>query len=79
MNEFTGRTVIITGAAGNLGRATADAFARRGARLALVDLDLDALRSAQEAIPEGSDSAVFATDLMDPSAVSKMADGIKAR
>ena len=34
---------MITGAAGNLGRAVADAFAARGANLVLVDLKLDAL------------------------------------
>ena len=41
--EFDGRTVVITGAAGNLGRAVADAFAARGANLVLVDLKQDTL------------------------------------
>jgi NAD(P)-dependent dehydrogenase (short-subunit alcohol dehydrogenase family) len=41
--DFDGRTVLITGAAGNLGRAVADAFAERGANLVLVDLNKDAL------------------------------------
>lgn len=77
MHEFTGKTVIITGAAGNLGRAAAQAFARRGANLALVDLDLGALRAAQQALPGGAQCAVFATDLLDPSAVSAMAEGVK--
>jgi NAD(P)-dependent dehydrogenase (short-subunit alcohol dehydrogenase family) len=39
-------TALITGAAGNLGRAVANAFAERGANLALVDLDLGALKKA---------------------------------
>jgi NAD(P)-dependent dehydrogenase (short-subunit alcohol dehydrogenase family) len=34
---FTGRTVMLTGAAGNLGRAVAAAFAGRGASLVLLD------------------------------------------
>ena len=38
------RTVLVTGAAGNLGRAVADAFAERGANLVLVDLRLEALK-----------------------------------
>jgi NAD(P)-dependent dehydrogenase (short-subunit alcohol dehydrogenase family) len=42
--DFDGTTVLITGAAGNLGAAVARAFAARGARLALVDLDEAALR-----------------------------------
>ena len=41
--DFQNRTVLITGAAGNLGRAVAEAFAQRGANLVLVDLKLDAL------------------------------------
>ena len=41
--DFQDRTVVITGAAGNLGRAVAEAFAQRGANLVLVDLKQDAL------------------------------------
>lgn len=42
--EFQERTVVITGAAGNLGRAVAEAFAARGANLVLVDLKNEALQ-----------------------------------
>jgi NAD(P)-dependent dehydrogenase (short-subunit alcohol dehydrogenase family) len=79
VQEFTGKTVVVTGAAGNLGRATARAFARRGARLALIDRNPDALHSAQSALPEGCDSAAFATDLLDPAAVADMIAGVKGR
>jgi len=41
-----GQTVIITGAAGHLGRAVAAAFRQRGARLVLVDRQQDALERA---------------------------------
>jgi NAD(P)-dependent dehydrogenase (short-subunit alcohol dehydrogenase family) len=44
--EFADRTVIVTGAAGNLGRAVAAAFADRGANLVLVDLKEEALARA---------------------------------
>ncbi|HTP71169.1 MAG TPA: SDR family NAD(P)-dependent oxidoreductase [Burkholderiaceae bacterium] len=40
------RVVMITGAAGNLGRAVAQAFAEGGDRLVLVDLRADALAGA---------------------------------
>jgi NAD(P)-dependent dehydrogenase (short-subunit alcohol dehydrogenase family) len=41
--DFSQRTVLITGAAGNLGRALADVFAARGANLVLVDLRRESL------------------------------------
>ncbi|HSC09185.1 MAG TPA: SDR family NAD(P)-dependent oxidoreductase [Steroidobacteraceae bacterium] len=39
-------TILITGAAGNLGRAVASAFAERGANLVLVDVQREALEKA---------------------------------
>lgn len=37
MLDFSGRVVVVTGAAGNLGRAVANAFAQAGAQIAAVD------------------------------------------
>lgn len=79
MHELMGKTLILTGAAGNLGRATAVAFALQGARIALVDIDAQALASVQQALPEESESAIFQTDLLDPTAVSAMVAGVKER
>lgn len=45
MNDFQGKTVLITGSAGNLGRAVAQAFADRGAQLVLVSRHRDTLRN----------------------------------
>ena len=42
-SDMNNAVVLITGAAGNLGRAVADVFAQQGARLALVDLHADRL------------------------------------
>lgn len=39
MNKLEGRTAVITGGASGLGRATALAFAKRGAKVALLDID----------------------------------------
>ena len=44
--DFDNRTVIVTGAAGNLGGAVAEEFAQRGATLVLVDLNRAALEAA---------------------------------
>jgi len=61
--DFANRTVMITGAAGNLGRAVAAAFADRGARVVLVDRDEETLRKAFGATGE---RLLLATDLLDP-------------
>lgn len=49
-SEFKNRVVMITGAAGNLGRAISAKFAGQGARLVLVDHSLPILREAAEAL-----------------------------
>ena len=46
MSRHPAATVMITGAAGNLGRAVAQAFAERGDRLVLVDLKPESLAQA---------------------------------
>jgi len=43
MTNFTGRSVVITGGAGGIGAATAEAFLKLGARVALVDLFQESL------------------------------------
>jgi NAD(P)-dependent dehydrogenase (short-subunit alcohol dehydrogenase family) len=48
--RFEGKVVLITGAAGGIGRAAAVRFAAEGARLGLVDLSRDGLRETQAAV-----------------------------
>ena len=48
--RFEGKVVLITGAAGGIGRAVATRFAAEGARLGLVDLAADGLREALAAV-----------------------------
>jgi NAD(P)-dependent dehydrogenase (short-subunit alcohol dehydrogenase family) len=56
--------VVITGAAGALGRAVAADFLAHGARLALVDVDAGALETVYAGY--GSDHLRIPTDLVDP-------------
>jgi NADP-dependent 3-hydroxy acid dehydrogenase YdfG len=59
-----GRVVMVTGAAGNLGRAVAKAFSGEGDRLVLIDRRLDALANAFGA---AGDTRLFAVaNLLDP-------------
>ena len=54
-----GKIVLITGSAQGIGRATALAFAREGARLALLDIDAEGLASLKsEAEAVGASAAV---------------------
>ncbi len=48
--RFEGKVVLITGAAGGIGRAVATRFAAEGARLGLVDLAADGLRETLAAV-----------------------------
>jgi NAD(P)-dependent dehydrogenase (short-subunit alcohol dehydrogenase family) len=50
---FTNSTVLVAGAAGNLGRAVANAFAQRGANLVLVSLRRESLEKTFGAEMEG--------------------------
>lgn len=59
---FENRTVLVTGAAGHLGRAVAAAFAAAGAGLVLVDRQAGALDAAFDSLPR---SATVAADLLD--------------
>ncbi len=49
-DELTGRTAFVTGAARGIGLAIATALARRGAGVAMVDIDLTALARAAQSI-----------------------------
>ena len=61
-------TVFITGAAGNLGRAVASAFAERGTNLVLVDLNRETLEKVFGAADERR--LLLATDLLDQEQVN---------
>ncbi len=66
--EFAGKSVLVTGAASGLGRATALAFARAGGDLTLVDVNAFALEgAAAEARDLGAKVEALAMDLSDVS------------
>ncbi|MFP3467468.1 SDR family NAD(P)-dependent oxidoreductase [Leifsonia sp. SIMBA_070] len=52
--RFEGRTVIVTGAASGIGRATASRVAREGGRVVAVDISAERLADLASSVPEGS-------------------------
>ncbi|MCP5036579.1 MAG: bifunctional aldolase/short-chain dehydrogenase [Rhodobacteraceae bacterium] len=66
---FQGRVVLITGGAGAIGLATAQAFADLGANIFLVDLSPDALEGALAKL--GPDHAGIAMDITSEGAAQK--------
>jgi NAD(P)-dependent dehydrogenase (short-subunit alcohol dehydrogenase family) len=58
VRRFEGKVVLVTGAAGGIGRAAAVRFAAEGARLGLVDVSGDGLRDALAAVEKTGGAAV---------------------
>lgn len=72
---LNGRVCVVTGAASGMGRATALALARSGARLALLDLNGDGLAEVVHEIGDDGGTAVaIACDTSDPAAVDAAAE-----
>ncbi len=67
-DDLDGRTVLITGAAGGIGAAMIDAFAARGARLALVDIK----DPSDIAARLGPQHAGWACDLAEPAEIARV-------
>ena len=72
---LSGRSVIVTGGASNIGRAIVLAFAAEGARVLIADLDVE--RAQQTAVEAGSGAAAKPTDVTSwDSAQAMVADAV---
>ena len=80
MDWFKGRVAMVTGAASGIGRSAAVLFARHGAKVAISDLQADALQETARLIKAaGGEAVCTAGDVADPDAVKAMVDApIKA-
>jgi short-subunit dehydrogenase len=70
--ELSGRTALLTGATGGLGRAIARALAERGVALALSARAPDALEALAAELP-GEGHRVLPADLAEPGAAERLA------
>ncbi|MFE7751250.1 SDR family oxidoreductase [Streptomyces sp. NPDC057428] len=79
-DRFGGQLVLVTGAAGGIGRATALSFAEAGARVVIVDRDADgAARTAATALLIGAPEAwAEVVDVGDEQAMEKLAEKVAA-
>jgi NAD(P)-dependent dehydrogenase (short-subunit alcohol dehydrogenase family) len=74
--RFTGKVVIVTGAARGQGRESALAFASEGASLAVTDVLVDDLRRTGTLISEAGGQVVsVAGDLTDPDTIAALVSG----
>ena len=77
--DLNGKVVAITGGAQGLGLAMARAFAHRGAKLALIDINADVLANAKADLADsGAVVETFATNVADEQSVCATFDAIVA-
>jgi NAD(P)-dependent dehydrogenase (short-subunit alcohol dehydrogenase family) len=80
MDPFSGRVAMITGGGGGIGSALARAFAARGAKLALADVQLAAAEAvAKDLRAGGAEGEAFQVDVTDRADVFRLADAVVAR
>src|SRR5690606_34625944 len=69
--ELQGRVVLVTGGSKGIGQACAQAFAREGAKVAIVSRDLANLEAARSGLAaDGAQILTIAGDLRDPDAAA---------
>ena len=79
-DPFPDRVAVVTGGGSGIGAAMAAAFAARGARLVLADIDPDALeRSAATVRGAGADVLTVRTDVGEAAQVEALAEAAVAR
>ncbi|MBN9408826.1 MAG: SDR family oxidoreductase [Burkholderiales bacterium] len=78
--RLQGRVALVVGAGTGIGRATATLFAQEGARVALADIRLDAVRSLARALGDaGCQAEAFAVDVTDEDSVRQLVAGARQR
>lgn len=78
-DQFKNKVIVITGASGGVGRATAWAFAEQGAKIALLARGQEGLEGAKREVEEkGGTALVIPVDVADAAAVEAAAERVEA-
>lgn len=70
--DYTGKVVLITGAASGIGRATALAFAQQGAKLVIGDVSDGAKETAEQIKANGGEALFVHTNVADSASVQAL-------
>jgi len=77
--DVSGRSVIVTGGGNGIGLGISQAFAQRGAGVAVLDIDVEAGRSAEAALREaGGDHIFVECDVRDRGMVQRAVEAVQA-
>lgn len=75
MRDFNGKTAVVTGAASGIGNALSLAFAARGAKVVLADVEANALEVVRADVEAaGMEAIAVPTDVTDEEQVQALAD-----
>jgi len=76
--KLNGKTFVITGAGGGVGRELVLKVLDRGGRVAAVDINEEALKATAEAADNSDRLSLHKVDITDPDAVNDLADEVTA-
>lgn len=74
--SFAGKYVVVTGAAGGIGRATAEAFAAVGANVIAIDRTAEMAEAVVAALPKHTPETVHSAVAIDFAASDSIAEGL---
>ncbi|MEM5451499.1 2-hydroxycyclohexanecarboxyl-CoA dehydrogenase [Paraburkholderia sp. BR10936] len=80
MRKLEGKTVVVTGGGGGIGGATCRRFAAEGARVAVLDLSLEAaLKVADEILEKGGQALALRCDITNRAEVETALEQVQAQ
>ena len=80
MKDFAGRVAVVTGGASGIGRALAEAFAKRGMKIVIADMSQSNLDETAEALrASGTEVMPVRLDVRERDALAQLAEDVVAR